>query len=440
MKILLLNQCFHPDVVSTAQHLANLAVGLAAEGHSVTVLASRRGYDNPATRYPAREMWKGISIIRIPSLGLGKRSKWRRIVDFASYWVSCVLRLALLPRFDVVIALTSPPLISFLGAVFARMKGARFVFWAMDLNPDEAIAAGWLRPQRPFAKMLSFMLRYSLLHSDRIVALDRFMKERIVKKGVAAEKVVVIPPWSHDESIRYDAQGGHRFRTQYGLSDKFVVMYSGNHSPCHPLDTLLEAAGRLANHPKLAFCFVGGGKEFTKVKRFAQARQMKNVVCLPYEPLDELSASLSAANLHVVVMGDPFVGIVHPCKIYNVLRIGAPFLAIGPETSHLTDLLSEGDVSEQGTAARHGEVELVVECLEEAAARNDWRHARRRASSAARYSKAALLPRMIDLIIKGEAPSLPTGGQKVGVETADAADNETAQVAMPRAVQTVARS
>ena len=112
------------------------------------------------------------------------------------------------------------------------------------------------------------------------------------------------------------------------------------------------------------------------MKRFAQARQMKNVVCLPYEPLDELSASLSAADLHVVVMGDPFVGIVHPCKIYNVLRIGAPFLAIGPETSHLTDLLSEGDVSEQGTAARHGEVELVVECLEEAAARNDWRHVR----------------------------------------------------------------
>lgn len=54
--------------------------------------------------------------------------------------------------------------------------------------------------------------------------------------------------------------------------------------------------------------------------------------------------------------------------------------------------------------------------------------------------QGVLLPRMIDLIIKGEAPSLPTGGQKVGVETADAADNETVQVAMPRAVQTVARS
>ena len=305
LRFLFLNQCFYPDVVSTAQHLTDLAVELAAEGQSVTVLTSRRGYDNPAARYPGRETWRGVSIIRIPSLGLGKHSKWRRLLDFASYWVSCVLRLASLPRFDVVVALTSPPLISFVGSLFARMKGARFVIWAMDINPDEAIAAGWLREQSPIAKLLAFMFCYSLRRSDRIVALDRFMKDRIVDKGIPREVVAVIPPWSHDESVRYDELGRDRFRARYGLSNKFIVMYSGNHSPCHPLDTLLEAAGRLADHPGLAFCFVGGGMEFSKVKAFAQQRRVKNILCLPYQPLDELSASLSAADLHVVVLGDP---------------------------------------------------------------------------------------------------------------------------------------
>ena len=403
MHLLLLNQCFHPDVVATAQQLTDLAVGLAAEGHSVTVLASRRGYDDPATRYPARENWKGISIIRIPSLGLGKRSKWRRILDFASYWASCVWRLALLPRFDVVVALTSPPLISFLGAIFARLKGARFVFWSMDLNPDEAVAAGWLRRRSPLARLLDCMLRYSLRRSDRIVALDRFMKDRIVAKGIPAERVAVIPPWSLDESIRYDQEGRQRFRLRHGLRDKFVVMYSGNHSPCHPLDTLLEAAQRLADHPQLAFCFVGGGKEFAKVKRFAHQRRLKNILCLPYQPLEELSASLSAADLHVVVLGDPFVGIVHPCKIYNILRIGAPFVAIGPAECHLTDLLAEDDLQEQGAAFCHGEVDLLAEYLEENAAAAEWRGERQTLPAAGRYSKALLLPRMIDLLVPAAA-------------------------------------
>ena len=42
MKILILNQAFYPDVVSTAQHAADLAVKLVEEGHEVTVIAGRR--------------------------------------------------------------------------------------------------------------------------------------------------------------------------------------------------------------------------------------------------------------------------------------------------------------------------------------------------------------------------------------------------------------
>jgi hypothetical protein len=35
------------------------------------------------------------------------------------------------------------------------------------------------------------------------------------------------------------------FRIQHGLQDKFAIMYSGNHSPANPLNTLLQAAVRL---------------------------------------------------------------------------------------------------------------------------------------------------------------------------------------------------
>src|SRR5437868_6278552 len=114
MKVLLINQCFYPDVVSTAQHLTDLAVGLAELGHEVTVVCSSRGYDTPESRFAKREVWKGISIIRIPCSGLGKKAKWRRAIDFGSFLISCALRMIFLPRFDLVVGMTSPPLISFL--------------------------------------------------------------------------------------------------------------------------------------------------------------------------------------------------------------------------------------------------------------------------------------------------------------------------------------
>jgi hypothetical protein len=42
--------------------------------------------------------------------------------------------------------------------------------------------------------------------------------------------------------VGYSSSGREAFRKTHGLEGKFVVMYSGNHSPCHPLDTLLDAA------------------------------------------------------------------------------------------------------------------------------------------------------------------------------------------------------
>src|SRR5690348_4959609 len=112
MRFLLLNQTFYPDVVSTAQHLSDLALELVKRGHEVTVLASRRAYDEPGKVFPKAETWRGIRIIRIGATGFGKGARWRRAADFASFLSLCCLRLLTLPRPDAVVALTSPPLIS----------------------------------------------------------------------------------------------------------------------------------------------------------------------------------------------------------------------------------------------------------------------------------------------------------------------------------------
>ena len=396
MKILLLNQCFYPDVVSTAQHASDLVAALSARGHDVTVLASSRAYDNPDRRFPRRETWQGADIRRVYCSGLGKKSKWRRAIDFGSFFLSCAARLAFLPRFDVVIALTSPPLISVLGALFAGMKGSRFIFWVMDLNPDEALAAGWLRPGSLAARALEALSLFSFRRADDLVVLDRFMKERIAAKGVPEEKIQIIPPWSHDEAVRNDAEGRDLFRERNGLTGKYVVMYSGNHSPCHPLDTLLEAARRLAGRADIAFCFIGGGSEFQKVRRFTAQHGLDSIVLLPYQPLEKLSASLSAADLHIVVMGEPFVGIIHPCKIYNILTIGAPVLYIGPARGHITDVAA----AHPGIALRaaaHGDVSAVVRHILEQMRRSHGGPA----FAASQFSQEILIPQMMDVIERG---------------------------------------
>jgi colanic acid biosynthesis glycosyl transferase WcaI len=363
LKILLLNQAFYPDVVSTAQHASDLAAGLVESGHEVTVVSSRKAYDNPGEQYPSRDVWRGVCIHRISSFGFGKKSRWRRAADFGSYLANCVIHMGGLQKFDLVLAMTSPPLISWIGALFVRVKGGKFGFWVMDLNPDEALAAGWLRQGSWTTKCLNAMLLYSLRRADIIVTLDRFMAQRIEDKGISGGKIRVLPPWSHDHVVRYDREGRENFRGVHGMRHKFVVMYSGNHSPCHPLNTLIEAAHQLATDPDIVFCFVGGGSEFDTVKEFALRHELSNIVTIPYQPLDRLAASLSSADLHVVVMGELFVGIVHPCKIYNIRMLGIPYLYIGPKTSHISEMNPE-------FTAQHGDVDAAVRQITTAA---KWR-------------------------------------------------------------------
>jgi glycosyltransferase involved in cell wall biosynthesis len=371
---------------------------LVERGHEVTVVASRRAYDDPEKVFPKQEIWRGIRILRVSATGFGKCARWRRATDFATFLCSCCWRLFRLPKQDVVVAMTSPPLVSFIGAWFARLRGGRFCYWIMDLNPDEALAAGWLRRGSLAANWLERCSRFSLRHAAKVVVLDRFMRERILRKGVEGGRIAVIPPWSHDSEVRFDAEGRTRFRKAHNLEDKFVVMYSGNHSPCHPLDTALATAEKLASSNDIAFCFVGGGTEFSRVKQFAKERRLSNVLCLPYQPLEELAGSLSAADLHLVVMGDPFVGLVHPCKIYNILRIGAALLYIGPEPSHISEILQQLNGHLPFGRVKHGAVDQAIQNilrLKESASETTRE---RCLPLADRFSKETLLPQLVKVL------------------------------------------
>ena len=279
MRILLLNQCFHPDHVSTAQHLTDLAIALVEAGHDVTVVASSRGYDDPTKRYPARETWKGIAIHRIWTPGLGKKSKWRRFVDFGSFWLSATFILLGLPRFDVTVCLTSPPLISSLGTLVAALKGGRGVPWVMDLNPDEAVAAGWLRQGGFMETILSRLQLWSFPQGGAHHGAGSI-------HGATTGGEKACPPacctWIRRGLTKMPSTtiplSGKPSGPTTVLTGKFVVMYSGNHSPCHPLDTVLEAAERLAHDDRIRFAFIGGGSEFPKVKEFARQRGLANIL------------------------------------------------------------------------------------------------------------------------------------------------------------------
>ncbi|MDP3921735.1 MAG: glycosyltransferase family 4 protein [Candidatus Omnitrophota bacterium] len=348
-------------MASTSQHLTDFSEDLVGKGFDVTVLTARRGYANTKSLYAARETYCGVDIIRVWPFSFGRGSRISRILDAVFLNVAFALRLLFLSRFDTIVAMTSPPLVAWFALYVAKLKRSRFVYWMMDLNPDEAIEAGWIKKGSFEARILGACLQYVIRRSDKIIVLDRFMKERLLKKGAPKDRIEIIPPWAHSEDLETVEHKGNVFRKQHKLADKFVVMYSGNHSVCHPLDTLLEAAFKLRDEPSIAFVFIGGGERVGDVTSFREKHGLSNIMQLPYVGRSEVKYSLSAADVHAVVMGDRFVGIVHPCKIYNILSLGRHVVYIGPKGSHVGDILSGHD--DIGCQVLQGDVDELAKVI-----------------------------------------------------------------------------
>jgi hypothetical protein len=129
---------------------------------------------------------------------------------------------------------------------------------------------------------------------------------------------------------------------------------------------------------------------------------LSNILCLPYQPMDQLAGTLSAADLHLVVMGNPFVGLVHPCKVYNILRVGSPLLYIGPQPSHISEILQALNGEPPCAWAEHGEVDRVIEHIVASKKRMVQSNGERGVPAAERFSQEVLLPRLVEALEGGQ--------------------------------------
>ena len=311
---LIISQVYPPDPASVGQHVQDAAAEMVRRGYRVIVYCSARGYDDPSKKYPSRETVRGVTIRRLPLSSFGKSSIAVRLLAQWIFLLQAVARGLFTRGLAGLMVSTSPPFCGVGGAIISKLRGVPVKYWLMDLNPDQMVAMKILGETSLPVKVFDLFNRIILRAASEIVVLDRFMLERVERKGVdVSGKVDVMPPWPLDEEVYNIPHEQNPFRAAQGLEGKFVVMYSGNHSPANPLKTLLDAAERLADRPEIVFMFIGGGGGKKEVDERI-AKGAKNIRSLPYQPLSEIKYSLSAGDVHVVSLGDDVVGIVHPCK------------------------------------------------------------------------------------------------------------------------------
>ncbi len=327
--VLFLNRVYPPADGATGQLLAELAPELVKAGWQVTVLTSR-----PTPDAPLSETVAGVRVERVSGLPFTRASHARRAVSYLSLYPLLLWRALKLPRTDVVVTLTDPPLQLLLGPVLKWTKRSRLVHWAQDVYPELAEELGVLRKGGVLAGLCRGLSTWALRQHDRIIAVGRCMKRRLVARGLAESAIRVVTNWADPARVRPIPHAANPFRREHSLGSRFVVMYSGNFGLAHPFEAILDAARHLRSaYPGILFLFVGDGPRLAWVQQQAREMRLSNVRFLPPQPVEKLAESLSAADVHLATMQENLCGLVVPSKLYGILAAGRPCVFLGPAAS-----------------------------------------------------------------------------------------------------------
>jgi glycosyltransferase involved in cell wall biosynthesis len=340
MHILLLNEYYPPDTSATAKMAAQLAETLA-QRHNVTVVAGRPSYD-PDEFYPwallSSRLSNGVRVERVGSTAYPRHQMRRRVSNYLTYLALAVPR-ALAIRADVVLAMTDPPIAGIAGAFVARMTRRPFVYSICDLYPEMAVAGSILKPS-VWTDRWEKMHRRALKQAARVIVLGDDMRERIVAKGVAAERVTVVRSGASSPDATPDV-GDPSFSKivdEIRCGFPFVALHAGNLGFYGAWDTLLGAAELLRNE-NVGLVFVGDGASRAALE--TSASNSTNVRFLPFRPFEQIPQVMMAGDVHVVTIRRGLEGVVVPSKLYSILAMGRPVLVVASSSSDAARIVVE---------------------------------------------------------------------------------------------------
>ena len=360
--ILIYAHYYHPDVASTGQILKELAEGLL-EQFRVTVLCVVPSYKGTVDEAYTKQKYyyeelNGVRIIRVRVPPFDKTSRSSRVKNIVAYFFRAMWATLKVPDVDYVYSISQPPVLGGLLGCYGRIfRHARYIYNIQDFNPEQIIATGYSK-SKLLLKALSVLDKHSCKRADKVIIVGRDMVETLEKRftkknGKRSRNMptyAFINNWIDEKEI-YPLPLSHPrvddFRKANGLSDKYVIMYSGNLGLYYDLENILP---KLAKFPKgtktadgreVVFAFVGDGSIKQQLVQIKKNHHMDNVVFIPYQDKADLIYSLNAADAHWCVSAKGIKGVSVPSKLYGAIATAKPILAVLEEGAEARLIVEE---------------------------------------------------------------------------------------------------
>lgn len=345
MKILIVSINYWPEQTGIGAFTTYRAEYLAAAGHEVAVCTTFPYYPEwkvPASykgRVASGEQRNGVSVFRSYAYVPNPVTALRRVFHEGSFIVSSLINAFFRKRPDVLFVVSPPLGLAVPALLLSRIWRVPYIFDVEDLQPDSAADLGML-PEWAI-KVLYGLERSAYRNAALVTTLTPSMRQRIISKGIAKEKVELVEP-RMDESLAdlSPAEGG-AFRRRYNLGDEFLVTYSGNMGVKQGLDVVLDAAALNRSDNSTLFLLVGGGADHDRLRCRAAELNLLNVRFLPLLEEEEFRGLIAASGICLVTQQRYVSEVAFPSKVVTYMAAARPIIASVNPDSEVAQVIRE---------------------------------------------------------------------------------------------------
>jgi glycosyltransferase involved in cell wall biosynthesis len=373
-KIWILSELYFPEESATGYYVTHVAEGLARE-FSVQVLCAQPTYLARGIRAAAKEARNGVDIRRCWGTTFNKDILLFRLINLVTTTISiCFNALMRIRRGDIMFVVTNPPTLPFLAAVVCRLRSATLILRIEDVYPEALSAGGILDKNGTIMRVLGALQGRLYKAADCIIVLGRDMQELVTRRidGIQP-RIVYISNWADLDEIVPLPRQDNRIIRELGLTEKFIIQYSGNMGRTHDIENIVECAKALHGNRSIHFLFIGWGAKEPWLRMTVDALALSNITVLPPQPRKDLVVSLNACDVAIVAFVQGMCGVSVPSRAYNNLAAGKLIIAATDPASDLAHLLEEEGL---GWAVQPAAPDQLVNAIQDA------------------FNKASLLPQM----------------------------------------------
>ncbi|WP_407278628.1 TIGR04063 family PEP-CTERM/XrtA system glycosyltransferase [Aromatoleum evansii] len=273
------------------------------------------------------------------------------------------------------------PVLNVLPALSAgRRLGIPVVYEIRAFWEDAAVDHGTARERGLRYRMTHALETWAMKRVDHVFTICEGLRADIVGRGIAAERVTVIPNAVDIESFQLSGEPDAALKARLGLEGRTVVGFVGSFYAYEGLDLLLDAVPALLQRlPELCVLLVGGGPQEAALK--AQAERLgiaDRVIFAGRVPHGEVSRYYDLIDLlayprHSMRLTE----LVTPLKPLEAMAQGRVFVAsdVGGHRELVRDGVT-GRLFHAGSA--HALADVVVDMLGKRGLWGDYRAAGRR--------------------------------------------------------------